>query len=144
MVIVPTKKWHLEDAAEYISHGDREEFNRMQEGRSIKKVLMGSLGPTSMTICKGDRVLATGGSEGCLWFITTHRVTWLTRREKAELLRLLKQHLEAVRKVNLPEHMGNCVWEGNEPHIRLLDALGAHWLGTAQSPAGNTFRVFTL
>ena len=98
----------------------------MRPGRNVELVLLRSLGETSRTIVDSEgRVLATGGSNGCLWFVTTKRVACLGVHEKAEFIQLLKDHLECVRKFSKPEDMTNMVHEENSKHIRLLRHLGA-------------------
>lgn len=145
MILVPTELDMLTEAIESISANDREEFHKMQSGRDLRATILRSLGPTSMTIIHNGHVLATGGSNECLWFITTRYVDNLLPREKLQMVLMLKRHLEEVRKVLPPDQMSNFVYEHNEPHRRLLDALGARY-GFYQeySPAGHPFRQFWL
>lgn len=146
MFLVHSTFEFLSEAADNISACDREEFDKMQEGRDLKATLLKSLGPTSRTILsKRGEVLATGGSNDCLWFVTTTHVQDLTKKERLQLLLLLRRHLESVRKVLPAEKMSNYVYEHNFTHRRLLDALGARY-GFYQeySPAGHPFRQFWL
>ncbi len=145
MILVPTTPEFLKEAAEFVSLADREEFNKMQAGRDLKATLAKSLGPTSMTIIHNGRVLATGGSNECLWFITTRWVEELTPRERVAMLKLLKEHLEVCRATMPADQLSNFVYEHNHQHRRLLDALGARY-GFYQeySPAGFPFRQFWL
>lgn len=145
MNLVQTTLAHLEEAAQFVSAADREEFNKMQTGRDLKATLTKSLGETSMTIILKGRVLATGGSKECLWFITTQMVDELNPRERVQMLRLLKGHLEYCRSVMPADQLSNFVYEHNHQHRRLLDALGARY-GFYQeySPAGFPFRQFWL
>ncbi|ADV35695.1 internal virion protein A [Pseudomonas phage phiIBB-PF7A] len=145
MILVPTTPEFLEEAAKFISPCDLEEFNKMQAGRDLKATLLRSLGPTSMTILHKGNVLATGGSNECLWFVTTRWTEELTPRERVEMLRLLKKHLEVCRAVMPADQLSNFVYEHNHTHRRLLDALGARY-GFYQeySPAGFPFRQFWL
>lgn len=146
MILVHSTFEYLEEAAENISSCDLEEFNKMQEGRDLKATLRKSLGSTSRTILN-DRgeVLATGGSNECLWFVTTTHVDTLSKRERLQLVLMLRRHLEEVRKVLPADQMSNFVYEHNFKHRRLLDALGARY-GFYQeySPAGHPFRQFWL
>lgn len=106
---------------------------------------MKSLDDTSMSIIHNGRVLATGGSTECLWFITTRWVEELTYRERLDLLEILKDHLEKCRLVMSPEHLSNFVWEGNTAHIKLLKHLGARFADRpTTSPAGYPFTQFWL
>lgn len=145
MILTKTTKDMLEEAASFISMTDLEEFNKMQAGRDLRATLLRSLGETSMSIIHNGRVLATGGSNECLWFITTRWVEELTPRERVQMLRLLKEHLEYCRSVMPADQLSNFVYEHNKPHRRLLDALGARY-GFYQeySPAGHPFRQFWL
>lgn len=145
MILVPTTPEFLEEAAKFISPCDLEEFNKMQAGRDLKATLLRSMGPTSMTILHQGNVLATGGSNECLWFVTTRWTEELTPRERVEMLRLLKKHLEVCRATMPTDQLSNFVYEHNHTHRRLLDALGARY-GFYQeySPAGFPFRQFWL
>lgn len=145
MILVPTELDMLTEAIERISPNDREEFHKMQAGRDLKATLLKSLGPTSMSIIHNGRVLATGGSNECLWFITTRYVESLTPRERVAMLRLLTGHLEVCRATMPADQLSNFVYEHNHQHRRLLDALGARY-GFYQeySPAGHPFRQFWL
>ncbi|ANY29052.1 hypothetical protein UNOSLW4_0185 [Pseudomonas phage UNO-SLW4] len=145
MILTQTTPDMLEEAARFVSLNDREEFNKMQAGRDLEATLKKSLGPTSMSIIHNGRVLATGGSNECLWFITTRWVEELTPKERLQMLRLLKDHLEYCRSVMPPDQLSNFVYEHNHAHRKLLDALGARY-GFYQeySPAGFPFRQFWL
>lgn len=145
MILTSTTAETLKEAAKYISMTDREEFNKMESGRNLEKTLLGSLGETSMTIIHNGHVLATGGSTGCLWFITTRWVEELTPRERLQMLRLLRGHLAECRGRMPADQLSNYVYEHNEPHRRLLDALGARYSEHQTfSPAGYPFRQFWL
>lgn len=145
MILVPTQLDMLSEAIERISPSDREEFHKMQTGRDLKATILKSLGPTSMTIVHNGRVLATGGSNECLWFITTRYTESLLPRERVQMLRLLKDHLEYCRSVMPGDQLSNYVYENNHSHRRLLDALGARYgLYPVTSPAGFPFLQFWL
>lgn len=145
MILVPTTIDMLTEACENISPNDFDEFNKMQPGRDLKNVVLRSLGPTSMTILKGPKVVATGGSNECLWFITTRMADKLGMADKVRLVRLLKGHLEVCRQVMPSDQLSNFVYEHNHAHRKLLDALGARY-GFYQeySPGGHPFRQFWL
>ncbi|WYW00672.1 internal virion protein [Pseudomonas phage vB_PpuP-Vasula] len=145
MILIETTVDMLEETARFISPNDLEEFNKMQTGRDLKATLLKSLGPTSRSIVHNGNVLASGGSNECLWFVTTRWVEELTPKERVKMLRLLKAHLEVCRAVMPAELMTNFVYEHNKPHRRLLDLLGARY-GFYQeySPAGFPFRQFWL
>ncbi|QIN95154.1 hypothetical protein B3_00360 [Pseudomonas phage BIM BV-46] len=145
MILTATTPDMLEETVRYISPNDLEEFNKMQAGRDLKATLLKSLGPTSMSIIHNGRVLASGGSNECLWFVTTRWVDSLTPKERVQMLRLLKGHLEVCRATMPADQLSNFVYEHNQPHRRLLDALGARY-GFYQeySPAGFPFRQFWL
>lgn len=145
MIIVKSTPDIIGEAAFLASAGDRAEFNKMTEGRDMTTVLMGSLDGTSRAIVHDGKILAIGGSPDCLWFITTKHVDNLTPKERIDMLRLLKEHLEECRERLEPEQMTNIVWEGNHQHIRLLTHLGARFAeDTITSPAGFPFRQFWL
>lgn len=145
MILVKSTLGMLEETAQYLANGDRAELNKNVAGRDPLMVLAASLGPTSMSIIHNGRVLASGGSRDCLWFVTTRWVEELTPRERMELLGLLKEHLELCRATMLKEHLSNFVWVGNELHIKLLTHLGATFAeSTVVSPAGFPFRQFWL
>lgn len=145
MILVPTTPEFLEEAAKFISMHDREEFNKMQAGRDLKATLLKSLGPTSRTIIHKGNVLATGGANECLWFVTTRWVEELTPKERLQMLRILRGHLKVCRATMPADQLSNFVYEHNVQHRRLLDALGARY-GFYQeySPAGFPFRQFWL
>ncbi|WCD55407.1 hypothetical protein LABOLPEG_00005 [Pseudomonas phage phi 21A] len=145
MILVKSTPDIIGEAAFMASSGDRAEFNKMIAGRDMTTVLLGSLDETSMSIVHNGQILATGGSSGCLWFITTKHVDNLTPRERLDMLALLKDHLETCRATMDPDLMTNMVWTGNHQHIRLLKHLGARFAEhTVLSPAGYDFRQFWL
>lgn len=145
MILVPTTLDMLSQISRSLSDGDLSEFHKMIGGRRVTTVLLGSLSETSMSIIHNGKVLATGGSDGCLWFVTSKDVKTLKPRERLKMLNLLKDHLETCRARMEPELMSNRVWEGNELHIRLLEHLGARFADhTVTSPAGFPFRQFWL
>lgn len=146
MRIVKTTIEHLKEAALTLSAGDRAEFEAMKPGRNVELVLLRSLGETSRTILdRSDRVIAVGGSRGCLWFVTTMFVQHLSGLEKRQFLRLLKDHLACVRKFSPPEELSNVVHEANTQHVRLLNHLGASWAWSPfRTETGASFRQFWL
>lgn len=145
MILLPTTLDMLSQISRSLSDGDLSEFHKMIGGRRVITVLLGSLSETSMSIIHNGKVLATGGSDGCLWFVTSKDVKTLKPRERLKMLNLLKDHLETCRARMEPELMSNLVWEGNELHIRLLEHLGARFADhTVTSPAGFPFRQFWL
>ncbi len=145
MILVQTQLDMLSEISRTLSSGDLAEFNKMIAGRRVTAVLLGSLNETSMSIIHNGKVLATGGSNECLWFVTSKYVDSLTPRERLQMLNLLKEHLETCRARMEPELMSNLVWEGNAQHIRLLEHLGARFADhTVTSPAGFPFRQFWL
>ncbi len=145
MILVETTEEMLVTAARTISSADLMEFNRNIPGRNLEEVLKRSLDETSRTIIHDGHILATGGSNECIWFVTTVWVDDLTKAERMQMLKLLKGHLEWCRSWMPSEHMTNYVYEHNEKHRRLLDVLGATY-GFYQeySPAGHPFRQFWL
>lgn len=146
MRIVKTTIEHLKEAAQNLSAGDRAEFEAMKPGRNLELVLLRSLGETSRTIvdCEG-RVLATGGSRGCLWFVTTHRATIMPLRQKLRFLRTLEEHLACVRRFTTREERTNFVHEENKQHVRLLEYLGAEFaMAPWVTETGARFRQFWL
>lgn len=145
MILVKATPDMVHEAARFISANDRAEFHKMREGRDLLQVLLKGLDETSHAIIHNGNVLCLGGSNNCLWFITTTWVDQLIPRERLQLLGLLKEHLKEV-STRLPKELRtNFVWEGNEQHIKLLNHLGAEW-GFYQeySPAGHPFRQFWL
>lgn len=145
MLIVKSTPDIIGEAAFLASAGDKAEFNKMIEGRDMTVVLLGSLDGTSRAIVHDGKILAVGGSPDCLWFVTTTHVDNLTPRERLDMLRLLKEHLEECRERLEPAQMTNMVWEGNHQHIRLLTHLGAKFAEhSTLSPAGYPFRQFWL
>lgn len=145
MILVQTQLDMLSEISRTLSSGDLAEFHKMIAGRRVTSVLLGSLNETSMSIIHNGKVLATGGSNECLWFVTSKYVDSLTPRERIQMLNLLKEHLETCRARMEPELLSNLVWEGNEQHIRLLEHLGARFADhSVTSPAGFPFRQFWL
>lgn len=131
-------------AASSLCASDLAEFHMNIPNRDPMDVLQNCLDETTVAICAGSIVLAVGGSDGCLWFVTTHYVDQLSRSQKMEFLRMLKEHLKWCRKGN-PNHLTNYVSVVNTSHIRLLNILGAEWAeGITMSPAGFAFRQFWL
>lgn len=145
MILVQTQLDMLSEISRSLSSGDLAEFHKMITGRRVEAVLLGSINETSMSIIHNGKVLATGGSNECLWFVTSKYVDSLTPRDRLQMLNLLKEHLETCRARMEPELMSNLVWEGNAQHIRLLEHLGARFADhTVTSPAGFPFRQFWL
>lgn len=143
MFITKANIGDLREAANQLCKGDLDEFHSHTAGRDPRDHLPNYLDETTRTIKLGALVLAVGGSKDCLWFVTTNVVDMLTKAQRFQFYRLLKGHLEEVRKQGTP--LTNFVSVDNHAHIRLLTALGAafakdHWM----SPAGCRFRQFWL
>lgn len=122
---------------------DLQEFHAVAPNRDPARVIPGYLDETSMVIKAGALVVAVGGSKDCLWFVTTNVVDMLSKAERREFLKLLKEHLAAI-----PEDFQtftNFVSVDNKPHIRLLEHLGATFSKEIKmSRAGFAFRQFWL
>lgn len=146
MQLIKATKAHLIQAAGNLASHDLDEFHMMKSHRNPLDVLPLCLDDTTMAIVEGSIVLAVGGSNDCLWFVTTTYVDGLTIGGKLTFFRTLKGHLGEVRdrKANSAP-LTNYVSVENTPHIRLLNALGATWSNViTMSPAGFAFRQFWL
>uniref|UniRef100_A0AAU6VZN7 Internal virion protein A n=1 Tax=Pseudomonas phage Ghual01 TaxID=3138534 RepID=A0AAU6VZN7_9CAUD len=146
MILVKATKAHLIQAAGNLSRHDLDEFHMHQSNRNPLDVLPNCLDDTTMAIVEGSIVLAVGGSNDCLWFVTTTYVERLPMRDKLTFFRLLKGHLEDVKDHKaFSTPLTNFVSVVNTPHIRLLNALRASWSNViTMSPAGFAFRQFWL
>lgn len=146
MIIQKATQAMLSQAADALSINDLDEFHMWQSNRNPRDVLPLCLDETTMAITEGSIVLAIGGSQGCLWFVTTIYVEKLTMGEKLKFFKLLKEHLNDVKdRVPFCQQLTNKVSLINTPHIRLLNALGATWSNViTMSPAGFAFRQFWL
>lgn len=135
----------LATAGYILSDGDRLELDAMKPGRDPVTVLLSGYDHTSMVIKDNGRILAVGGSTGCLWFVTTTEVRMMDGRKRREFLRLLKGHLEVCRARMDPETLTNRVHAGNYDHIRLLMHLKARFDDhVTMSPGGQPFIQFWL
>lgn len=144
MIITKATISDLREAANQLCKGDLDEFHSHTAGRDPRDHLPNYLDETTRTIKLGALVLAVGGSKDCLWFVTTNVVDMLTKAERFKFYRLLKGHLEGLRKEG-HQSMTNMVSVDNHSHIRLLNALGATFAkGHIMSPAGCRFRQFWL
>jgi hypothetical protein len=146
MFLLKATHAHLVQAAGNLSIGDLDEFNMNIQHRNPLDVLPLALDETTMAIVEGSIVLAVGGSDSCLWFVTTTYVEDLPMRDKMTFFRLLKDHLDDVKdRGPHSKQLTNHVSVVNTPHIRLLNALGATWSNViTMSPAGFAFRQFWL
>jgi len=144
MILVKATRDHLIQAAGNLAVHDLDEFHMHVANRNPLDVLPLCLDETTMAIVESSIVLAVGGSNDCLWFVTTTYVDGLSMRDKLAFFKILKGHLGDVRA--RPERaLSNWVSVANTPHIRLLNALGARWdSGITMSPAGFAFRQFWL
>lgn len=129
-------------AAMNLATGDLEEFHKTNPGENPVDVFPKYLDETTTAIVLGPAILAVGGSTGCVWFVTTRAVEALTLAGKLQFFRLLKEHLEEVRKTPTP--LTNFVSVDNHAHVRLLDALGATWGPSFLNQWGHEFRPFWL
>ena len=146
MLLIKATQAHLVQAAGNLSVGDLDEFHMNISNRNPLDVLPLALDETTMAIVEGSIVLAVGGSDSCLWFVTTTYVEALSLRDKLRFFKLLKGHLADVRdSESFSKQLTNYVSVINTPHIRLLNALGATWSNViTMSPAGFAFRQFWL
>lgn len=137
----------LHAAALDLSAGDLSDFHSMQSGREPAEVFPKALDETTHAIKFGSRVLAVGGhAQGGIWFVTTNLVTELSKAERYRFYRILKNHLEDIKRGNasgMP--LTNFVAVGNYAHVRLLEVLGATFQADYSiSPAGFPFKQFWL
>jgi len=144
MLITKATRGDLLEAASQLCKGDIDEFHSHTAGRDPRDHLPNYLDETTRVIKLGALVLAVGGSKDCLWFVTTTVVDTLTKAQRFQFYRLLKGHLEGLRKEG-HQFLTNFVSADNHAHIRLLNALGAQFLkGHFMSPAGCRFLQFWL
>lgn len=137
----------LHAAAHNLSPGDLSDFHSMQTGRDPLQVLSEALDDTTHVIKFDSRVLAVGGHpKGGIWFVTTNVVMELSKAERYRFYRILKSHLETIRRKNtIGLALTNYVAVENHAHVRLLEALGATFqAGYSISPAGFNFKQFWL
>ncbi|WP_323115388.1 phage protein Gp13 family protein [Pseudomonas guariconensis] len=129
---------HLFKAARYLSASDRAEMGRIASGRDPIDVLTASSNDPTVKAISDDlgNVLAVGGhSSGVIWFVHTKYAERLGLTDRLKMLRLLTGHLanikiDAIREhPNDTYHFTNIVSEQNTAHIRLLNHLGATWVG---------------
>lgn len=145
MLITKATKQDLWTAANNLCQADLDEFHSHTSGRDPRETLPNCIDETTRVIKLGSLVLAVGGSKDCLWFVTTNLVWMLTKAQRIRFYRLLKAHLEDVRKEGRSFARTNYVSLANKSHIRLLDSLGAEWSkAISMSPAGFAFRQFWL
>lgn len=144
MILIQAQKWHLEAAANDLYEGDLDEFHSHIAGRDPRKIMPSYLDETTRAIMLGNLVLAVGGSKNCLWFVTTKVVDILTKAQRIRFYKMLKEHLEGLRKEG-HQFLTNYVHVDNHAHIRLLNSLGATFARDYHmSPAGCRFRQFWL
>ncbi|WPN56848.1 phage protein Gp13 family protein [Pseudomonas sp. P9_31] len=137
----------LHVAADDLSAGDLSDFHSMQTGRDPAEVFPKAIDETTHAIKFGSRVLAVGGhAGGGIWFVTTNVVTELSKAERYRFYRILKSHLEDIKRGNSSGvALTNYVAVSNRAHVRLLEVLGATFQADhAMSPAGFPFKQFWL
>ncbi|MHC8370148.1 phage protein Gp13 family protein [Pseudomonas sp. MDT1-85] len=137
----------LHVAADDLSAGDLSDFHSMQSGRDPAEVFPKALDETTHAIKFGSRVLAVGGhARGGIWFVTTNVVTELSKAERYRFYRVLKSHLEDIKRGSCSGvALTNFVAVGNRAHVRLLEVLGATFQADYSiSPAGFPFKQFWL
>lgn len=142
--LIKADRSHLIQAALNLSKGDLEEFHCNIAGRDPLDVLPDCDDETTHAIMLGSLVLAVGGTPGrCIWFVTTRIVEDLSKAQRMQFYRILKDHLKAIQ---IPAfRRTNFVSKNNKGHIRLLESLGASWkVGHVMSPAGFQFKQFWL
>lgn len=142
--LIKADRSHLIQASLNLSKGDLEEFHCNIGGRDPVDVLPECDDETTHAIMLGSLVLAVGGTPGrCIWFVTTRIVEDLSKAQRMQFYRLLKDHLKTVSTEGEPRH--NFVSKNNKGHIRLLESLGATFQsGHVMSPAGFQFKQFWL
>lgn len=145
MRLIKATEAHLKAAAHDLCASDLQEFHCMKAGRNPGDVLPQALGENAQAIVVGSLVLAVGGHTSLdIWFVTTNVVHMLTRAQRYQFYRLLKENLEWV-KLRSPSLKTNWVSVDNHAHIRLLTKLGASFNeGIYMSPAGFAFKQFWL
>lgn len=142
--LIKAQRSHLIQAALNLSKGDLEEFHCNIAGRDPLDVLPDCDDETTHAIMLGSLVLAVGGTPGrCIWFVTTRIVEDLSKAQRMQFYRILKDHLKVVSVEGEPRT--NFVSKNNKGHIRLLESLGATFQsGHSMSPAGFQFKQFWL
>ncbi|NVZ18537.1 DUF2833 domain-containing protein [Pseudomonas costantinii] len=145
MRLIKATEAHLKAAAADLCASDLQEFHCMQAGRDPRDVLPEALDENTQAIVVGSLVLAVGGhTESSIWFVTTNVVHMLTRAQRFQFYRLLKDNLEWV-EARSRNPKTNWVSVDNHAHIRLLTKLGASFKeGIFMSPAGFAFKQFWL
>lgn len=145
MHLIKATEAHLKTAADDLCASDLQEFHCMKAGRNPRDVLLGAHDENAHAIVVGALVLAVGGHTSLgIWFVTTNVVHMLTKVERFQFYRLLKENLEQV-KQRSPSPKTNWVSVDNHAHIRLLTKLGASFnKGIFMSPAGFAFKQFWL
>lgn len=135
----------LYEAADNLCASDLNEFHCMKANRSPRDVLGDSLDENTKVVVVGSLVLAVGGhSSRGIWFVTTNVVHQLTKAQRFEFYRILKDHFEWINHCQ-PGPRTNWVSVDNHAHIRLLTKLGASFNeGIWMSPAGFAFKQFWL
>ena len=145
MHLIKATEAHLKAAADDLCASDLQEFHCMKTGRDPRDVLPNSLDENAQAIVVGSLVLAVGGHTSLgIWFVTTNVVHMLSKAERFQFYRLLKENLEWVKRRS-PSPKTNWVSVDNHAHIRLLTKLGASFNeGIFMSPAGFAFKQFWL
>ncbi|WP_337056766.1 phage protein Gp13 family protein [Pseudomonas sp. USHLN015] len=137
---------HLFQAALALAQSDRDEMERVEAGRDPVEVLTASSNdPTVMHISDDSgKVLAVGGHQhGLIWFVHTVHAEALSAARKAQMLKLLRGHLQAIKEGNtLLIPFTNVVSSENKAHIKLLRHLGAVWNPEPFMHNGHEFRQF--
>lgn len=142
--LIKADRSHLIQAALNLSKGDLEEFHCNIAGRDPLDVLPENLDDSTHAIMLGSLVLAVGGTpDGCIWFVTTRIVEDLSKAQRMQFYRILKEHLHRTHVIGF--RYTNFVSKNNKGHIRLLESLGATFQsGYVMSPAGFQFKRFWL
>lgn len=139
---------HLFRAGQYLSASDRIELELLGHGQDpIEHLTASSNDPTVMAISDDlSNVLAVGGHAfGNIWFVHTEHAERLKLEGRLRLLRILTNHLIAIKREALREfpqasfHFTNIVSEQNAAHIKLLNHLGATWVSARREDG---FRQF--
>lgn len=145
MHLIKATEAHLKAAANDLCASDLQEFHCLKTGRDPRDVLPAALDENAQAIVVGSLVLAVGGHTSLgIWFVTTNVVHTLSKAERFQFYRLLKENLEWVKRKS-PSPKTNWVSVDNNAHIRLLTKLGASFNeGIFMSPAGFAFKQFWL
>lgn len=141
------RKATIQDVARLVLSGDDlREFEAYNPYRDLTETLMGHLTESSVVLVNGTDVLAYGGNLGdCVWFLTDHRVNFLSYAEKLEMVECIKEY----RDLMLDQYgtIWNYVWIGNKSHINFLKRLGAKFHDDKRTVSGITeesFMLFTI